>query len=151
VNPLAPGHIGPYADGTKPRVIGISFRRSEGGPELLPEYLQGRVEVIASAVDYPTMQVPGDWRNLPTTLTLVTWRIERSENGRVAVPEHTAWDVRQRLPSNTDLWRIYARGTHQNMTVFRPHYSWLHPGAYLFKLQTDSTRQRCAMTSTTSW
>ena len=41
VNPLAPGHIGPYEDTSSPTVGAITFRSSDTGPELLPERVAG--------------------------------------------------------------------------------------------------------------
>ena len=61
VNPLAPGHIGPYSDTTTPAVTAITFRARDTGPDLLPEYLHGAVELIAAASDTPAIPVPGQW------------------------------------------------------------------------------------------
>src|SRR5438445_2838753 len=49
VNPLAPGNIGPYSDTTAPQVGGITFRTSDSGPDLLPDYLHGRLEIVVKA------------------------------------------------------------------------------------------------------
>jgi hypothetical protein len=59
VNPLAPGHLGPYQDRTTPRVTSISFRQSDTGPEVLPEFVHGRVVLIAGAYDVTALPVPG--------------------------------------------------------------------------------------------
>ena len=50
------------------------------------------------------------------------------------VPTRVAYDVRDRLPSAGAFWTVYARGTHQNMTVFGKHYSFLQPGVYEYRL-----------------
>jgi hypothetical protein len=134
VNPLAPGHLGPYADHTKPRIDAVYFRHSVTSGDLMPDFLRGRVELIASAYDMPALRVPGEWSNLPVTPALVTWRIEQAVTHRVIVSEHTAYDVRGAMPSNSMFWSIYARGTHQNMCVFGKHYSYMQPGRYLFRL-----------------
>jgi murein DD-endopeptidase MepM/ murein hydrolase activator NlpD len=134
VNPLAPGHLTPYTDTTVPTVGAIHFRTTVAGTDLLPEILRGRVELLASVSDTPTMQVPGVWRNLPVTPALVTWEICRADNGKVIVPRHTAYDVRDHLPEPSAFWQVYARGTHQNMSVFGAHYSFMQPGLYLIRL-----------------
>src|SRR5438093_697537 len=55
-------------------------------------------------------------------------------DAHVSVPTHVVYDVRDRLPALGDFWRVYARGTHQNMSVFGRHYSFMQPGVYLFRL-----------------
>ena len=67
------------------------------------------------------------------TPALLTWQI-RNIAGRAVVPQHVAFDVRTSVPPNSAFWRVYARGTYQNQTVFGKHYSYLQRGAYLFKL-----------------
>jgi hypothetical protein len=59
----------------------------------------------------------------------------------LADPQRTDRDVArapavdfERVPRNSSFWRVYARGTYQNQTVFGNHYSYLERGAYLFKL-----------------
>jgi hypothetical protein len=134
VNPLAPGHLEPYSDHTKPQVDALYFRRSVTSGDLMPDFLRGRVELIASAYDLPQLHVPGAWHDLPVTPALVTWQIEQATTHRIVVPKHTAYDVRRAMPSNNRFWRIYARGTHQNMSVFAKHFSYMQPGRYLFRL-----------------
>ena len=134
VNPLAPGHLTPYTDTTVPTVASVRFRTSVTGKDLLPEILRGRVEMLAAVSDLPTMPVPGVWRNLPVTPALVAWEICRADNGKVIVPRHTAYDVRDHLPAANAFWQVYARGTHQNMSVFGAHYSFMQPGLYLIRL-----------------
>ena len=48
--------------------------------------------------------------------------------------QRVAFDSRNGVPTNSSFWRIYARGTYQNQTVFGNHYSYLERGVYLFKL-----------------
>jgi murein DD-endopeptidase MepM/ murein hydrolase activator NlpD len=134
VNPLAPGHIGPYADTTIPRVNEISFRSSDTGPELLPEYLHGRVELVVSASDTHAVPVPGQWAGLPVTPAKLTFRVTAFPSDRNAVPETTAMDVTSRLPPMSSMWHTYARGTHMNMVKMGAHRYWYNPGVYLFKL-----------------
>jgi murein DD-endopeptidase MepM/ murein hydrolase activator NlpD len=134
VNPLAPGHIGPYADSTTPRVDAITFRSSDTAPDLLPEYLRGRVEMVAAASDQHAMPVPGKWNGMLVTPARLTFRIETFPTRQVVIPETTAMDVSRTLPATSDMWHTYARGSHQNMVQMAFHRYWYQPGAYLFKL-----------------
>lgn len=131
-NPLAPGHIGPYADHTTPLVTGISIRRSETTSGQLPNLVRGRVVLVAGAADRPTLNAPDEWSGLPVAPALITWRI-KSWNGNVVRGRQVAADFRDTLASRS-FWQVYARGTYQNMAVFGRHYSWAQPGAYLFRL-----------------
>ncbi len=133
VNPLAPGHLAPYADTTTPRVNEISFRSSDAGPELLPEYLHGRVEIVVSATDTQAVPVPGQWADLPVSPAKLMYRIAAYPSGASATPERTALDVTGRLPGR-NMWQTYARGTHMNMVQMGVHRYWYNPGVYLFKL-----------------
>jgi len=134
VNPLAPGHIGPYSDTTTPSVSAISFRSRDAGPELLPEFVHGRVELVAEASDTPAITVPGMWGGLPITPARLSFRIESFPQKQVVVPETLARDVSRRLPSTSDMWHTFARGTHMNMVQMGVHRYWYQPGVYLFKL-----------------
>lgn len=134
VNPLQPGHLTPYADATTPSVSSIRFRTNVTGSDLMPELLRGRIELLASVSDMPTLPIKGPWHDLPVTPSLVTWQIERADTGKVVVPLHTAFDVRDHLPSGAAFWQVYARGSHQNMSVFGKHYSYMQPGVYLLRL-----------------
>jgi hypothetical protein len=133
-NPLAPGHIGPYADSTTPRVNAITFRLRDGGSDLLPEYLHGSVEIVAAAADTAAIPVPGKWNGLPVTPSRLTYHVEAFPSGQLVVPETTAMDVSHNLPATSDMWHTYARGTHMNMVQMGVHRYWYQPGAYLFKL-----------------
>jgi hypothetical protein len=137
VNPLAPGHLAPYKDRTAPSVTSIEFRHTVAGSDLMPELLRGTVEIVASAQDFPTLTVPAPWTDMPVTPALLRWSVVAAKTGRVLVPARTVYDVRDHLPAHTDFWRVYARGTHQNMTVFGKHYSYMQPGRYLFRLAPD--------------
>jgi hypothetical protein len=132
VNPLAPGHLGPNDDRTTPRVTSITLRRSETSRDQLPNRVTGRVLLIASAEDDPTISAPGAWRGLPVAPALVTWKI-RTWTGQVVLGPQVAADFRHTLPSGS-LWSVYARGTYQNMAVLGHHYSWAEPGSYQFRL-----------------
>jgi hypothetical protein len=143
VNPLAPGHIGPYTDTTIPRVDEITFRSRDAGPELLPEYVHGSVELVAAASDLPSMRVPGLWNGLPVSPAKLTFHISSVPQDIPVLSETTAMDVSRTLPATSDMWRTYARGTHMNMVQMGVHRYWYQPGVYLFKLtaQPFDTRQ----------
>lgn len=134
VNPLAAGNIGPYADATTPHVNRIEFRASDAGSPLLPEFLHGRVELVADASDEPAIPVPGRWNGLPVTPAKITFRVEHLPDHRVAIAETVAADVTRSLPATPDMWHTYARGTHMNMVKMGSHRYWFQPGVYLFKL-----------------
>jgi hypothetical protein len=119
--------------------------------DLMPELLRGGSSCWHPSTDYPALRVPGAWHDLPVMPALVTWQIERADSGKVVVRSHTAYDVRDRLPDPTAFWQVYARGTHQNMSVFGKHYSYMQPGVYLLRLApAASTPAGSATRSTTS-
>jgi hypothetical protein len=138
LNPLAPGHLAPYADTTTPEVESIAFRTSDTGPELLPEFVHGRVALLAQVTDTPPIPVPGIWADLPVAPALVSWRLERASDHRIVVPEHVAFDVRKALPRSA-FWSVYARGSRQNASNFAGHKAWREPGVYLYKLAAFDT------------
>ena len=135
VNPLLPGRLTPYHDSTRPIVKAIQLRRSDSGPEIFPNFVRGRVEIVANAEDNPTAPAGADWYG-PVTPALITWQI-RKLNGPVVVPRRVAVDFRTTVPRDASFWRIYARRTYQNQTVFGNHYSYLERGQYLFKLASQ--------------
>jgi hypothetical protein len=134
VNPLAPGRLGPYSDSTRPVVGSIGFRKSVTGRDLMPELLRGRVEIVADAHDTPALPVRGCWHGMPVAPALLEWRIQTADTGKVVASTQVAYDVRDHLPPLSDFWRVYARGSHQNFSVFGKHYSYMQPGVYLFRL-----------------
>jgi hypothetical protein len=140
VNPVAPGHMGPYDDATRPQVEAISFRRAGRAAGVLPEFVTGSVDVIAATSDMPALAVPGRWNRLPVAPALVTWRIVEVKDGRTVAAEQVAFDVRRTLPRGA-FWRVYARGTRQNMANFGGHKYWRQPGVYLLRLGTLNSRR----------
>jgi len=132
-NPLAPGHLTPYQDTTRPVVTSIRLQSDNTGRVLFPNFVSGSVWLVAEAYDKPSLTVPGNWSGLPVTPALLTWRIG-TPSGRLVVPTHVAVDVRTHEPSNQAFWSTYARGTFQNMAAFTNHYSLMQPGSYLFLL-----------------
>jgi len=140
VNPLAPGHLAHYTDHTTPEVSLISFRSTRAGREIAPEFVHGRIHIVAGAYDMPAMQVqsPARWRGLPVAPALVRWRMERVKTGMIVVSGRTAFDVRSTLPPNDDFWTHYARGSHQNMLQFVTRRFWEQPGRYLYRLSRSA-------------
>lgn len=134
VNPLAPGELWPYSDHTTPTVGPITFRRAGTAVDLMPELLRGRVELVAQAQDRPDPSAPGIWAHMETTPALVTWRVVRARDGRALIGEQVAFDTRVHIPPAHDFWRVYARGTRQNMATFQGHRYWREEGVFLFRL-----------------
>ncbi len=139
VNPLAPGHLTPYADRTTPRVESALYLR--GGRALLPEFLHGRVQLAVAASDQPALVTPGRWDGLPVTPARIMWRVERAKDGKVLVPEREAFDVREALP-RAEFWQTYVRGTRQNMASFVGRKMWRQPGVYVFRLDASFDTRR---------
>jgi hypothetical protein len=133
VNPLRPGHLTPYGDTTVPSVQSITFRATETGRDLMPNFLRGRLIMVAEAYDSPELNVPAPWTGMPVAPALLTWRLQRV-SGRIVVKETVAADFRTTIPPKGAFWAYYARGTYQNMSVFANHYSYRQPGCFLFKL-----------------
>jgi hypothetical protein len=133
VNPLVAGRLTPYHDSTRPVVRAITLRQTDAGPDVLPNFVRGRVEIVADAEDTPTAAGFRDWFG-PATPARISWRIRSLRTGRDVVREHVARDVRNGVPPNSAFWQVYARGTYQNQTVFGNHYSYMERGRYLFKL-----------------
>jgi hypothetical protein len=135
----ATGGLSPYRDTTTPRMLDISLRQGEGSADEIPQFIRGRVYLLAEAIDTaepidtPGLRTPGVFRNWPVTPARLTWRID-SWNGNAVVREHVARDVRRSLPDPGAFWNTFARGTYQGQSVFGPHYSYLQPGHYVFKL-----------------
>ena len=132
-NPLAPGHLTPYRDDTRPEITSVGIREPRSGRTILPHFVRGRVTLLATAEDMPATAVPGIWNSLPVTPAQLTFRIQ-TWTGKPVIAEQTTYDVRERVPAPNRFWRTYARGTYQNMAVFGPHYSFLQRGNYLFDL-----------------
>ena len=80
VNPLAPGHMGPYGESSAPELDSVSFRVGESAREALPESVSGRIVPVVRVQDRPARPVPGVWANLPVAPALIVWRVERAEN-----------------------------------------------------------------------
>ena len=64
LNPLAPGRLQPYSDGTRPQVRELDFR-NRGGSSVSPLGLQGRIDLFADAYDLP-VPFPGSTSRCPS-------------------------------------------------------------------------------------
>lgn len=135
-NPLAPGHLEPYADHTTPRAIALDL--SDGrSPHLTHGGLLPRDDDVAiEAIDPPAMPVPGPFNGLPQTPALVEWRL-RSARGWTAW--HIANDFRDKIYGLV-FWNVYAAGTYQNAPVFDRHLNVGVPGRYLFEIPLEPSR-----------
>lgn len=125
VNPLRPGAMGPYEDGTCPTVKQVRFERD--GVRMQTRSVHGTIDIVVGAFDAPAVSAPSPWRDLPVTPALVEWRIVRP-NGHVIQPWQAAFDVRWSLPGGS-FEATYATRTRQN----RPNRA----GTYRFYLASD--------------
>jgi hypothetical protein len=121
-NPLRPGALTPWRDGTSPRVTAVRFLRS--GHELDPSALTGGVDVVAEAHDVPPVSVPPPWHGLPVTPARLRWRVLRGTT--VVRRWHTPVDFTKTLIPKERFDAIYAPGTRQNHAG--------KPGLYRFYL-----------------
>jgi hypothetical protein len=132
VNPL--GHLTPFADKTRPDVLSITFRNTSGGA-VAPDDLSGNVSAVAQVQEHPAEAAKGEWRRMPVTPALVTWRLTTLQ-GRLLL-KGTAADFRVTEPPPADFCTVYAPATLQNFAAENGHYRWGKPGRYLFQLHTD--------------
>ncbi|HEY6962460.1 MAG TPA: M23 family metallopeptidase [Gaiellaceae bacterium] len=142
VNPLAPGHLTPYRDATRPTIDRIEFRvPGTPSPDVLPEMIRGTVEVVVPVSDRPRPSAPGEWRTMATAPAVVRWCVVRARDGAVRVRARTIFDVRDRLPAPRAFWEVYARGTWQNDPTFLKHRYWRQEGLFLYRLGRLDTRR----------
>jgi murein DD-endopeptidase MepM/ murein hydrolase activator NlpD len=132
VNPLALGRLSPYRDRAAPHVRAVDFREPTGR-SLNPLTIRGHVDIVADAYDLPAVPATNRWRAFAVAPALVTWRLQTLA-GAPVVPETIAVDLLDVLPRNEEFWRIYARGTYQNMPVLGSKRFASMPGRYLFLL-----------------
>jgi hypothetical protein len=105
VNPLRPGAIAPYRDGTPPTIV--SVRRL-------------RESLVVEAYDTTPLAVPPPWAGLPVAPALVEWRTGGSW--------HAAVDFRDALPA-TSFEGVYGAGTRQNHVRQPGRYRYVLRGA----------------------
>jgi hypothetical protein len=138
-NPLAPGGIAPYRDRTTPEVDAIFARPAGSLLPLDPEHVCGTVSLVAAAHDTPPLPVPGTFAGYPVAPALVEWSFTKID-GPVYFPTMPVADFRTTLPIVRDFWRVYARGTYQNVPRFNTQQLFI-PGRYLYNLvETLNTR-----------
>jgi hypothetical protein len=135
-NPLARGHLEPYADHTTPRAIALDFSNGRSPDLTQGGVLGGNDEIAIEAVDPAAMLVPGPFAGLPQTPALVQWRLQ---SARGWSRWHLAADVRKTLPPRS-FWRVYAVGTYQNVPVFDRRLDKGLPGRYLFRVSLGPRR-----------
>ena len=141
-NPLAPGHLSPYSDGTRPRVSDVYFHGTHNEPVPLRD-VRGAVAVVAVASDLPALPVPGDWNGLPVAPAALTWWLT-SSSGHAVLPWTVAVDFRDTLPSNAAFWQVYARGPFRTIPASGTSSTTMPPGATSTASRTRcSTRGRC--------
>jgi hypothetical protein len=131
VNPLARGHLTPFADTSQPQIRAVRFE-DPSGRLLRASALVGPVRVIVSAQDEPALPAPGEWRRMPVTPALLTWEL-KTVRGQVLLRGVGA-DFRYSEPSSADFCSVYAPGTVQNFAVVGGVYRWAQPGRFLFDL-----------------
>jgi hypothetical protein len=131
-NPLAAGGIAPYRDRTVPEVDAIMARPVSSLLPLEPTQLCGTVSLVAAAEDTPPLPVPGTFAGYPVAPALVTWSLTKT-NGRVYVPDVAAADFRTTLPVARDFWKVYARGSFQNVPRFNTQQYYM-PGRFIYNL-----------------
>lgn len=137
VNPLAPGHMEPYTNATRPEVVALNAI-GRGGVLLDPTRVAGQFELVVQAQDLPPIPVPPPWENLPVTPSTVRWRLSAAD-GSVLVPWTFAADFAVTVPPNRDYWKVYAPGTHENF-VGRLRSQPQLPGTYGFRLTPPGSR-----------
>jgi hypothetical protein len=109
VNPLRPGALEPYRDGTKPTIHCISLERNG---RAVGDRVSGRIDIVAEAWDDTPLLVPAPWSDKPVSPALVEWRL--AGNRELASSRwHVAADFRDTLPT-VPFTSVYARWTRQN-------------------------------------
>jgi hypothetical protein len=102
LNPLRPGALGPYADGTRPTVEAIRFARDGSG----------RLDLVAEVFDDTPLPVARPWTGKPVMPAIVRWRLLGPEVA--ASGWSTAIDLRQTIPDASSFFAFYADGTRQD-------------------------------------
>jgi hypothetical protein len=134
-NPLAPGHLQPYKDRTRPHVSSLWFKNSQGDV-VSPTRLSDHVDIVVRAFDLPPIPRFGSRVLLPVTPAALLWSVTRP-NGRIVLPERVGPDFRTTIPHNAEFWTVYAHGTYQNHVMFGGRVHSRLAGRYLFHLVPD--------------
>jgi hypothetical protein len=143
-NPLARGHLQPYADHTTPRAVALDF--TDGRSRMLTEggVLSPNTGLAIAAVDEPALPVRGPFAGLPQTPALVQWRLRSASvrSSQTWGAWHVAADFRQIQPPINRFWDVYAAGTFQNSPVFDRRLHEGIAGLYLFRVALDTSQLR---------
>jgi hypothetical protein len=136
-NPLAPGHLTPYTDWTKPTIAGVYIDNGGGPRALVANHVGSRDKLVVAASDPPAQPLTGTYAGLPQVPALVEWRL-------IHGGPYTHWtaaaDFRLTEPPRGGFWQIYTPGTYQNLPVFDHRCFMTTPGRYLFRLGLNPAR-----------
>jgi len=116
VNPLVPGRLTPYHDSSSPVVRAITFRQSDGGPDVLPIFVRGRIEIVVNAEDAPTAAGFRKWYG-PVTPALITC------GSTVSAPTGTSYESASRETSGTECPRTRPSGRRTPVARTRTRWS----------------------------
>ena len=136
-NPLAPGHLTPYRDWTKPVAAGLYIDNGGGPRALVAGHVGARDTLVVAATDRPAQPLTGRYSGLPQVPALVEWRLF---HGGTSTAWKVAVDFRLTEPPLRGFWHVYAAGTYQNIPVFEHRCYSATPGRYLFRLGLDASR-----------
>ena len=136
-NPLAPGHLTPYRDWTKPVAAGLYIDNGGGPRALVAGHVGARDTLVVAATDRPAQPLTGRYSGLPQVPALVEWRLF---HGGTSTAWRVAVDFRLTEPPQRGFWHVYAAGTYQNIPVFEHRCYSATPGRYLFRLGLDASR-----------
>lgn len=106
LNPLRPGAIGPFVDGTRPVVRSLVLRDGL---------------LVAEAYDETPLAIPRPWQDLPVMPAIVRWRVLDLRGG-VVRGWTTAVDFRRTIPAASAFDRIWAPGVTQNHVRAPGHF-----------------------------
>jgi hypothetical protein len=147
LNPLRRGAMGPYEDGSEPRVKSLRVERS--GRPVGRGRIAGAVDLVAEALDVTPLPVPAPWTSRPVTPAVLRWRLV-DRRGRPATPWRTAADFRRSIPADSAFATVYARWTRQNHASRSGRYRFLlahawdsttiADGAYVLVVAATDTR-----------
>ncbi|MDX6480643.1 MAG: hypothetical protein QOG85_1153 [Gaiellaceae bacterium] len=138
-NPLAPGHLEPYRDETRPTADGLYVDSGSGPSPLARRSVAPGDQVSVSASDPPALPVPGTYAGLPQTPAFVEWSLSQGNASRVW---HMVADFRRTEPGTEHFWQVYAPGTYQNQPEFDHRLYVAQPGRYLFPVDLRPGRLR---------
>jgi hypothetical protein len=141
LNPLRPGAMGPFVDGTRPRIASVRAERTDG------------FALVAEAYDETPLAVPRPWHDLPVMPALVRWRL-LDGRGHALLGWRTAADFRMTIPPASAFDDVWAPGTTQNHVRSPGSYririakgsdlSFLRDGIYVVEVLVTDTRDNVA-------